>query len=243
MRTAVVIPTYNEADNLPRLAERLLSLTPQVHILVVDDASPDGTGDVADGLAAHEPRVHVIHRSGPRGYSVASKEGLAWCLDQGFDPIATIDADLSQPPGDLPRLVAAIEGGADLAIGSRYVEGGGLEVDWGPVRRAVSRAGSAYARLMVGTRTRDCTSGFRCYRASTLRGIPFAQFESEGYSFLIELLAAFRDVGATIAEIPIMYVDRVNGTSKISGHIIREALVRTTGLGLARLTGARKRAA
>lgn len=243
MRIAVAVPTYNEAGNLPRLAERLLALTPEVHIVVVDDASPDGTGDIADDLAAAEPRVHVIHRTGPRGYSAASKEGLAWCLGEGFDLVATMDADLSHEPEVLPLLAAAVADGADLAIGSRYVAGGGLEVDWGPLRRAVSQAGSAYARLMVGTPTRDCTSGFRCYRASTLSRVAFAQIESEGYSFLIELLAALRDLGATTVEIPITYVDRVHGASKISGHIIREALVRTTALGIARLTGARARAA
>jgi dolichol-phosphate mannosyltransferase len=143
----------------------------------------------------------------------------------------------------LPLLAAAVRDGADVAIGSRYTKGGKLVVDWGPVRRAVSQAGSAYARLMVGTSTRDCTSGFRCYRATTLSRIPFAQIESEGYSFLIELLAALRDIGATTVELPITYVDRVHGSSKISGNIIREALVRTTALGFARLTGERRAAA
>ena len=243
VRTAVVVPTYNEAINLPRLAKRLLALTPQVDLLVVDDASPDGTGDIADGLAASESRVHVIHRTGPRGYSVASKEGLTWCLAEGFEAVATMDADLSHDPEVLPRLVAAVGAGVDLAIGSRYVEGGALEVDWGIRRRAISQLGGTYARLMVGTHVRDCTSGFRCYRAETLRRIPFAQFESEGYSFLIEVLAALTDLGATSVEVPITYVDRVHGVSKISGNIVREAFVRTTALGLARLTGARRRAA
>jgi dolichol-phosphate mannosyltransferase len=242
VRTAVVVPTYNEANNLPQLAARLLALTPEVDLLVVDDASPDGTGDIADVLATANPGAHVIHRTGPRGYSVASKEGLAWCLDQGFEAVATMDADLSHDPDVLPKLVAAVDNGADLAIGSRYVNGGALEVDWGVVRRAVSQLGGAYARVMVGTDVRDCTSGFRCYRSETLRRIPFGHFESEGYSFLIELLAALTDIGATCVEIPITYVDRVRGVSKISGDIVREALIRTTGLGLARLTGARRRA-
>ena len=242
MRIAVVVPTYNEASNLPRLGKQLLALTAEVHLVVVDDASPDGTGDIADGLAAAEPRVYVIHRTGPRGYSAASKEGLAWCLGEGFDVVATMDSDLSHDPDVLPELVAAVRDGADLAIGSRYVRGGALEVDWGVVRRAVSQLGGAYARVMIGTPTRDCTSGFRCYRAETLRRVPFTEFESEGYSFLIEVLAALTDIGATVVEIPITYVDRVQGVSKISGNIVREALVRTTQLGLARLTGARRRA-
>ena len=243
MRLAVVVPTYNEAGNLPRLAERLLSLTPEVHLLVVDDGSPDGTGDLADAIAASEPRVSVIHRTGKRGYSAASKEGLRWCLAEGFELVATMDADLSHDPDVLPLLAAAVRDGADVAIGSRYIAGGKLEVDWGPMRRAVSQAGSAYARLMVGTDTRDCTSGFRCYRAALLSRISFDRIESEGYSFLIELMAALRDLNAVIVEIPITYVDRVHGSSKISGHIVREALLRTTAIGVARLTGARRRAA
>lgn len=243
VRVAVVIPTYNEADNLSTLAAELLALSPEVDMVIVDDASPDGTGELADELATAEPRVHVIHRTGPRGYSAASKEGLAWCLGEGFELVATMDADLSHAPGALPLLVAAVADGADVAIGSRYADGGSLEVDWGSVRRAVSRAGSAYARLMIGTDVRDCTSGFRCYRASTLARVPFADIRSEGYSFLIELLAALADTGATIVETPITYIDRARGASKISNAIIREALVRTTSLGLGRLTGARRRAA
>jgi dolichol-phosphate mannosyltransferase len=243
VRVAVAVPTYNEAGNLPTLAERLMALPIEVHLVVVDDASPDGTGRLADEIAAREPRVHVIHRSGPRGYSAASKEGLAWCLGEGYELVGTMDADLSHDPDVLPKLVAAVDAGADVAIGSRYTPGGELVVDWGPVRRAVSQAGSAYARLMIGTKTRDCTSGFRCYRASMLSRVPFERIESEGYSFLIELAAYLRDLGAVTVEVPITYVDRVHGSSKISGHIVREAFIRTTAVGLARLTGARRRAA
>ena len=131
VRVAVVIPTYNEADNLSTLAAELLALSPEVDMVIVDDASPDGTGELADELATAEPRVHVIHRTGPRGYSAASKEGLAWCLGEGFELVATMDADLSHAPGALPLLVAAVADGADVAIGSRYADGGSLEVDWG----------------------------------------------------------------------------------------------------------------
>ncbi len=169
---------------------------------------PDGTGDIADELAAREPHVHVIHRQGPRGYSAASKDGLAWGIAQGFELVATMDADLSHDPAVLPRLVEAVSNGADAAIGSRYTEGGELQVDWGAFRRAVSRSGSAYARLMIGTSTRDCTSGYRCYKAAILGRIPFTEIKSEGYSFLIELLAALRDLGANTVELPIIYVDR-----------------------------------
>lgn len=243
MQIAVVVPTYNEAENLPRLAEELLALEPQVHVLCVDDGSPDGTGEIADGLVAANDRFHVIHRTGRRGYSISSKEGMAWCLERGYDLVCTMDADLSHDPQVLPRLVAEVEAGADLAIGSRYTQGGRIEVDWGPVRRAVSQAGSAYARIMVGTPTRDCTSGYRCYRASLLARVPILEIRSEGYSFLIELLAALTDLGAVVTEVPITYVDREAGASKISRSIIYEALWRTTMVGLAGLTGARRRAA
>ena len=243
MRIAVVVPTYNEVENLPKLTQALLGLEPQVEIVCVDDNSPDGTGAVADGIAVEQPRFHVIHRTGQRGYSISSKEGMEWCLGRGFDLVCTMDADLSHDPQVLPRLVAAVEGGADLAIGSRYTTGGQIKVDWGPVRRAVSQMGSAYARIMVGTATRDCTSGYRCYRASTLRRIPLREIRSEGYSFLIELLAALRDLDAAILEVPITYVDRRHGSSKISRSIILEALGRTTLVGVGRLTGSRRRAA
>jgi dolichol-phosphate mannosyltransferase len=237
MRTAVMIPTYNEAQNLPRLAERLLALDPPIDVVVVDDASPDGTGRIADEISATNQRFHVVHRAGQRGYAPASKEGLRWCLDHGFDVIGTMDADLSHDPDTLPALIAAVGQGADLAIGSRYVSGGSLEVDWGPVRRAVSQAGSFYARVMIGTTVRDCTSGFRCYLASTLAAIDFDSINADGYCFLIELLAEFSGRDASIVEIPITYVDRCAGASKISRGIIVEALLRTTTLGVRRVLG------
>ena len=231
--------------NLPTLAEKLLAIVPAIEVLVVDDGSPDGTGAIADELvASSNGRFHVIHRTGKRGYSISSKEGMTWCLDHGFDAVATMDADLSHDPEVLPQLISAVEGGADLAIGSRYTPGGKIEVDWGPFRRAVSQAGSAYARLMVGgVDTRDCTSGFRCYRAEMLRKIPIMEIQSEGYSFLIELLAALHDLGARVVEVPITYVDRRHGSSKISNSIIFEALGRATAVGIGRITGERRRAA
>ena len=173
MRVAFFIPTYNEAENLPQLVECLLALDPPIDVVVVDDESPDGTGEIADALAERDPRVHVIHRTGPRGYSAASREGLGWCVEQGYEAIGSMDADLSHDPAAIPILLAAIEGGADVAIGSRYVPGGQLVVEWGPIRRAVSRSGSSYARMMLGTPVQDCTSGFRCYRAEMLRRIDF----------------------------------------------------------------------
>jgi len=241
LNTVFVVPTYQEAENLPILAAQLLDIEPQLHVVCVDDASPDGTGTIADELAASCDRFHVIHRTGPRGYSAACKEGLVWCLEQGFDLIGTMDSDLSHDPARIPALLAAVESGADLAIGSRYIDGGELVVDWGPVRRAVSQSGSAYGRRMVGTPTRDCTSGFRLYRASTLADVPFSAIRSEGYSFLIEMLALLTDVGASVVEVPIAYVDRRAGSSKISRAIIIEAFLLTTGIGFSRVFGARRR--
>lgn len=236
MRTVVMVPTYNEADNIAALVERLLALPETVDVLVVDDASPDGTGDIVDALAARDPRVSLLRREGLRGYAAASKEGLARCIAAGYDAIASMDADLSHDPDVLPQLIGAVSTGTDLAIGSRYTLGGALEVDWGPVRRAVSQTGSAYARAMLGTPVRDCTSGYRCYRASALAAVDLQAIRSEGYSFLIELLAALERNGASTAEIPITYVDRRAGTSKISRAIVVEAFVRTTALGMARVS-------
>jgi dolichol-phosphate mannosyltransferase len=236
-RTIVVVPTYNEADNLPALADLLLALEPSIDVLIVDDASPDGTGGIGDGIAAREPCFHVLHRTGPRGYAAANREGLRRALDDGFEIVCTMDADLSHDPATLPALVAAVEGGADLAIGSRYVPGGKLVVEWGPFRHAVSRMGSLYARIMTGAKVNDCTSGFRCYRASTLDSIDFENLQADGYSFLIEVLAALAKRHARFAEVPITYVDRRAGSSKISNGIVVEALFVTTGLGFKRLFG------
>ena len=235
--TIVVVPTYNEAENVPILAERLLALDPPVDVLIVDDASPDGTGALADEIAAREPRFRVLHRTGPRGYAAASREGLRKALEAGYSTICTMDADLSHDPAVVPHLVATVAGSADLAIGSRYVPGGEIVVDWGPVRRAVSRSGSAYARAMTGAKVGDCTSGFRCYRADTLAKVPLEELRSDGYSFLIEMLAALKRADARIVEVPIRYVDRRAGSSKISRRIIIEAFGVTTGLGIRRLLG------
>jgi dolichol-phosphate mannosyltransferase len=239
-RTVVVIPTYNEAENLPVLVERLGVEAPDVDILCVDDASPDGTGFVADRIAAESSRFHVLHRAGARGYARASRDGLSWALDRGYDLVCTMDADLSHDPATLPALLAASDPGADLVIGSRYVPGGEIVVDWGPVRWAVSRMGSAYARTMIGCPVNDCTSGFRCYRAAALAEVPFADLGSEGYSFLIQLLALLGERGSRIVEVPIRYVDRRAGASKISRAIVLEAFVVATWIGTRRLLGLKR---
>jgi dolichol-phosphate mannosyltransferase len=231
----VVVPTYNEAANLPRLVRRLLALGPEFRVVCVDDASPDGTGEIAVRLATRDPRVKVIQRVGERGYASASKEGIRWCLEAGCDAVVTLDADLSHDPSAIPLLLRELARGADVVVGSRYVNGGCLAVDWGLTRRLVSRGGSAYARLALGVAVHDCTSGFRCYKASTLRLVRLEQLRSEGYGFLIELLAALKTQGAVMTEVPITYVDRKAGASKISKAIILEALFRTTVLAVHRL--------
>jgi dolichol-phosphate mannosyltransferase len=236
-RVLVVVPTYNEVDNARPLAERLLALPNQLDVLYVDDNSPDGTGNVADEIAAAEPRFHVIHRTENRGYAPSSRAGLTWGLEQGFDTVCTMDGDLSHDPEALPGMLERVVAGAGLVIGSRYTDGGGLQVDWSPMRRAVSELGSAYARLMVGTPVKDCTSGYRCYSADTLRQIDFEGLFSDGYSFLIEMLAAVAKTGARVEEFPIVYVDRRHGESKISRGIILEALMETTRLGIRRAAG------
>jgi dolichol-phosphate mannosyltransferase len=237
VRCVVVVPTYNERENLPALAGRLAAVPEPPDVLVVDDASPDGTGAVADALAESSRSVKVLHRTGPRGYSAASREGLGWSLDRGYDLVFTMDADLSHDPAVLPAMRAAAEAGADVVVGSRYIEGGMLDVAWGPMRRAISRAGSAYARMMLGVGVRDCTSGFRCYRREALASFDVGTVDSDGYCFLIEVLDRARRDGATVVEVPIRYVDRQAGASKISRGIVLEALVRTTALGVARILG------
>jgi dolichol-phosphate mannosyltransferase len=238
MRAVMVVPTYQEAANLPTLAEGLLAVQPPIDMLVVDDASPDGTADLADAIAAKDPRVHVMRRGGPKGYSGSCVDGLLWALDRGYDLALLMDADLSHDPAVIPSMLARIDAGADVVIGSRYVDGGGLEApEWGPVRLAVSKLGSAYARAMIGTPVRDCTSGDRCYRTSVLERVDLRSLRSDGYSFQIEVLRCLTRLGARIEEVPITYVDRRAGESKISRAIVAEALVRTTGIGVARLLG------
>ena len=223
MTALVVIPTYNERDNIPPLVERLLRHG-DVRVLVVDDNSPDGTGRVADALAsAHRERVAVLHRSANRGFGRSYLDGIAYALGTPADVICQMDADFSHDPDRLPDLIAATQG-ADLAIGSRYVEGGGI-VNWPARRRALSRFANAYVRALTGLRAHDCTSGYRCWRREALATLPLDRFVSDGYSFLVEMLYAAARQGRRIAEVPISYVERREGQSKMSRTVILESAV------------------
>jgi hypothetical protein len=220
-RLCVVIPTYNEAENLAAMVEevhRYLECT----ILVVDDNSPDGTGDIADGLRAKDPAVSVLHRPGKAGLGPAYLAGFQWALAQGFDRIFEMDCDFSHPPWDLPRLAAACES-AQLVIGSRYVPGGSTP-GWPLRRRLLSRGANTYVRLWLGRRLHDWTAGFRCFQADLLRALPLDAVRSSGYAFQIEM--AFRALrhGARVREIPIRFVDRDAGKSKMSRKIATEAI-------------------
>ena len=220
MTALVVIPTYNERDNIPPLVERLLRHG-DVRVLVVDDNSPDGTGGVADALVSE--RVAVLHRSANRGFGRSYLDGIAYALGTPADVICQMDADFSHDPDRLPDLIAATQG-ADLAIGSRYVEGGGI-VNWPARRRALSRFANAYVRALTGLRAHDCTSGYRCWRREALATLPLNRFVSDGYSFLVEMLYAAARQGRRIAEVPISYVERREGQSKMSRAVILESAV------------------
>ncbi|MPY85676.1 MAG: glycosyltransferase [Actinophytocola sp.] len=228
----VVIPTYNERDTLGGVIERLLVVLPALHVLVVDDASPDGTGELADDLAAADERVHVLHRAGKAGLGAAYVAGFRWGLARNYATIIEMDADGSHAPEDLPRLLAALAH-ADLVLGSRYVPGGRV-VNWPRRRELLSRGGNLYSRLALGVRIADITSGFRAYRASVLEKLPLDDIASQGYCFQIDL--AWRTVrsGFTVSEVPITFTERELGESKMSGDIVREAVLQVGRWGLRR---------
>ncbi len=219
----VVTATYNEADNLPTLVHRLFELRLPLHLIVVDDASPDGTGELAEQLAARYPgKVTVVHRPGKLGYASAHRRALSMALNHGAATVITMDADLSHDPGRIPALMQALEH-CDVVVGSRYVPGGRIE-GWGWFRHFLSRVGGRFVtRLLTGLRAGDCTSGFRAYRAPLLRKVRFDQTQSEGYGFLVEMLFRCQRAGARICEVPIVFVDRRAGRSKLSKRIILES--------------------
>lgn len=231
----VIVPTYNELESLPILVAGVLKVSPGVHLLIVDDNSPDGTGKLADELAANEPKVHVLHRTEKNGLGPAYLAGFEWGLNRGYGYLVEMDADGSHRPEDLPKLLAA-KGHADLVIGSRWVSGGSVE-NWPLSRILISRTGNIYANIMLGAGIRDITAGFRVYKATLLRQISLNQIAAQGYSFQVEMAWRSRQLGAKIVEVPIKFVERVHGTSKMGFNIVFEALWMVTKWGLARLVG------
>jgi glycosyltransferase involved in cell wall biosynthesis len=232
-RALVIVPTYNERDSIGDVARRLFDAAgDSVDLLVVDDGSPDGTAALVKSLAAESTHgIHVIERSHKQGLGTAYVAGFRWALERGYWAVVEMDADLSHDPADVPRLLECLRGGADLAIGSRYVEGGGTE-NWGPLRRGLSAGGNLYARAWLGYPVRDSTAGFRAYPARVLAGLDLSSVRSEGYGFQIEMTRRVWHAGGTISEVPITFTERVAGKSKMSRRIVVEALVRVTRWGL-----------
>jgi dolichol-phosphate mannosyltransferase len=222
MRTLIVIPTYNESANLPRLAESLLALRPDIDLLIVDDASPDGTGEIADRLSHDTGRVHALHRRGKLGLGTAYLEGFRWAILHQYDRAVEMDADLSHRPEDLPRLLEA-SAGADVVIGSRWVAGGRTE-HWSLLRKLVSRGGSLYARSLLRLPVKDCTSGFKCFRREVLQSLDLEAIGSNGFGFQVEVNYLCHRAGFRFAEVPIVFLDRTAGSSKMSARIFVEAL-------------------
>lgn len=241
----MIVPTYNERENLPELVRQLRALPGDVHVLVVDDGSPDGTGALADALAAQDAGVAVIHRSGKLGLGTAYQAGFVHGLARGYRFICTMDADFSHNPADLPRLLAMAANGYDLVVGSRYVPGGSV-VGWPAGRKVISYVANRLAHLFLGLSTRDCTAGFRCYRREVLETIPAASIFSSGYSFLMEMAYLCEAAGFRIGEAPITFVNRTQGDSKISKLEIVKAVytllrLRTRALPWDRMVGVVRR--
>ena len=224
-RALVIIPTYNERENLPRLVPLVLAQDERIDVLIIDDGSPDGTGQVADELAAESGRVHVMHRSGKLGLGTAYLAGFRWGLDRGYAWLLEMDADFSHDPAHLPQFLQALEH-YDLVLGSRYLEGRVTVVNWPIARLLLSYFANTYARVVTGVPLWDATGGFKAFRREVLEAIDLERVESEGYSFQIEMSLRSWKKGFRIGEIPIVFVDRTTGESKMSGNIIREAVWR-----------------
>ena len=240
MRVLTIIPTYNEIESLPITLKRLRDAVPDSDVLIADDNSPDGTGAYADEIAAQDPQVHVLHRRGKEGLGAAYIAGFRWGLERGYDILVEMDADGSHRPEELPRLLAASKSGADLVIGSRWVQGGSV-VNWPLHRKLLSRAGSTYSRLMLGIPVRDITAGYRAFRRGTLEQLDLGAVESVGYGFQVDMTFRVARMGLRITEVPITFVERELGASKMSGNIVVEAIANVTRWGLSarwqKLTG------
>jgi dolichol-phosphate mannosyltransferase len=230
-RVLVCIPTYDERETLPKTLGRLRAAVPEADVLVLDDNSPDGTGTIADALAADDPAVHVHHRPGKAGLGAAYVSGFRWGLEHGYDVLVEMDADGSHQPEELPRLLAALRG-ADVVLGSRWVDGGEV-LNWPRSRLVLSRAGNAYTRIALGLPLADATGGFRAYRREVLEKLPLADVASQGYCFQVDLVWQAVRAGFRVVEVPITFVERAEGYSKMSNGIVVEALLRVTRWGLA----------
>lgn len=231
MRVVTIIPTYNEVESLSRTLRRLRTAAPESAVLIVDDNSPDGTGDLADSIAATDAKVQVLHRGGKAGLAAAYIAGFRWGIEAGYDVLVEMDADGSHPPEQLPALLNAIGEGADLALGSRWVPGGEV-VNWPLHRKILSRGGCLYARTLLGARIRDMTGGYRAFRRHTLDQIDLDSIESVGYCFQVDLAWKVSLLGLNITEVPITFVEREYGDSKMSAGIIAESIIRVTAWGL-----------
>jgi len=231
-RALVIVPTYNERENIAEVARRLFEAAgARVALLVVDDGSPDGTAEIVKQIAAGTDEIHLLERAGKQGLGSAYRTGFAWALDHGYEAVVEMDADLSHDPADVGRLLDALED-ADLAIGSRYVPGGGTR-NWGLLRRLLSRFGNLYARAWLGFKVQDSTAGFRAYRTAWLREIDLSTAASEGYAFQVEMTFRTYRAGKRIVEVPITFVERTMGRSKMSKKIVIEALLRIARWGVA----------
>ena len=231
MRVLTVIPTYNEHESLPTVMDRLRQAVPDGHVLVVDDNSPDGTGRLADEMAAADGNIHVLHRTSKEGLGAAYIAGFRWGLARDYDVLVEMDADCSHQPEQLPLLLDAVERGADLAIGSRYVPGG-RTVNWPLQRQLLSRGGNLYARTLLGSRIHDITAGYRAFRRETLEALDFNAIDSVGYGFQVDMTFRVAQLGKNIVEVPITFVERELGVSKMSGNIVIEAMLNVTKWGL-----------
>ncbi|MER7545622.1 polyprenol monophosphomannose synthase [Actinomadura sp.] len=234
-RVLVIIPTYNERDNIERIAGRVREAVPSVDVLVVDDASPDGTGEVADALAEKDEQIKVLHRQGKDGLGPAYIAGFRWAAEHGYDVMVEMDADGSHQPEELPRLLSALED-ADLVIGARWVPGGKVR-NWPKRREALSRGANTYARLMLGIPLHDATAGYRAFRAATLAKIGLEEVDSRGYCFQIDLALRALRQGLRVVEVPITFVEREHGTSKMSRDVMAEAALRITQWGMSDRVG------
>lgn len=242
MKVAICIPTYNERESLPGLLDRTRAAVPDADVLVIDDNSPDGTGALADDRARRDPQIHVMRRTAKEGLGRAYLAGFEWAIERGYSHVCEMDADGSHRPEQLVDLLARADAWdkPELVIGSRWTDGGEV-VNWPKHRELLSRAGNLYIKIWLNLPAKDATAGFRVYRADALKRLDFAAVESKGYFFQVDMTLKMTDMGARIAEVPISFVEREAGTSKMSGNIVQEAFLRATKLGIER-RGAQLRA-